>query len=130
MTSALNLLVFSQLDQVNGPVHVAGAEPGDTLQVEVLEIETADWGWTALIPGFGLLADEFTEPQLKIWTIDKEEGFAWFDEEKGIKIPLRPFAGEMGVARGIDGAFSTIPPYNTGVRKYTLGCHWIDYDAP
>ena len=96
-------------------MHVAEAEAGDTLQVEILEIETADWGWTALIPGFGLLADEFPEPQLKIWAINKREGFAWFDEEKGIRILLRPFAGEMGVARGVNGKFSTIPPYNTGV---------------
>ncbi|KAH8111578.1 Formamidase [Phellopilus nigrolimitatus] len=112
--AAIGELVFSQLDQVNGPVHVASAEPGDTLQVDVLGIETADWGWTALIPGFGLLSDEYIQPQLKIWTINKEDGYAWFDEDKGIKIPIRPFAGEMGVARGIKGAFSTIPPYNTG----------------
>ena len=102
-------------------MHISGAETGDTLQVEVLDIQTADWGWTALIPGFGLLADEFPEPQLKIWKIHKNEdgkrGFAWFDEEKGIKIPVKPFAGEMGVARGTEGAFSTIPPYNTGVRR-------------
>lgn len=112
--ATIRTLVFSQLDQVNGPVYVAGAAPGDTLQVDVLSVETADWGWTALIPGFGLLADEFSEPALKLWKLDKAGGFAWFDEERGIKIPLRPFAGEMGVAPGKNGAFSTIPPYNTG----------------
>lgn len=113
-TSTLSSLVFSQLDQVNGPVYVSGATPGDTLQVDILSVETADWGWTGLIPGFGLLADEFPEAALKIWSIDKEAGFAWFDESKGIKIPIRPFAGEMGVAPGKDGAFSTIPPLKTG----------------
>jgi len=113
-TSTLSSLVFSQLDQVCGPVHIAEAEPGNTLQVEILEIETADWGWTGLIPGFGLLADEYPEPALKIWKINKEEKLAWFDEEKGIRIPINAFPGEVGVARGIDGAFSTIPPYNTG----------------
>jgi len=112
--SAISSLVFSQLDQVNGPVYVQGASPGDTLQVDVLSVETADWGWTGIIPGFGLLCDEFTEPALKIWKLNKENGFAWFDEDRGIKIPLRPFAGEMGVAPGKNGAFSTIPPYNTG----------------
>ncbi len=115
-TSTLSSLVFSQLDQVCGPVHIAEAEPGNTLQVEILEIETADWGWTGLIPGFGLLADEYPEPALKIWKINKEEKFAWFDEVKGIRIPINAFPGEVGVARGIDGAFSTIPPYNTGVN--------------
>jgi len=111
---AIPTLVFSQLDQVCGPVHVAGAKPGDTLQVDILSVETADWGWTALIPGFGLLHDEYPEPALKIWKIDKEGQFAWFDQDKGIKIPLRPFPGEIGVAPGKSGAFSTIPPYNTG----------------
>ncbi|KAL4259091.1 Formamidase [Pleurotus pulmonarius] len=112
--STISSLVFSQLDQVSGPVHVEGALPGDTLQVDVLKIETATWGWTGVIPGFGLLHDEFSEPALKIWELDTKNGFAWFDREKGIKIPLRPFPGEMGVAPGKDGAFSTIPPYNTG----------------
>ncbi|KAH9940218.1 Formamidase [Epithele typhae] len=116
---ALASLVFSQLDQVNGPVHVAGARPGDTLRVDVLSVETAEWGWTALIPGFGLLADEFPAAALKLWTLNRTEGqagygYAWFDEQKGIRVPLRPFAGEMGVAPGMDGAHSTIPPYATG----------------
>jgi len=110
----LSSMVFSQLDQVNGPVYIEDAKPGDTLKVEVLSIDTADWGWTALIPGFGLLHDEYTEPALKIWKLNKEEGYAYLNEEKGIKIPLNPFAGEMGVAPGKKGAFSTIPPYNTG----------------
>ncbi|KAL7278382.1 hypothetical protein ACG7TL_008362 [Trametes sanguinea] len=124
--SSLATLVFAQLDQVNGPVYVEGAAPGDTLRVDVLDVQTAKWGWSALIPGFGLLADEFPSPALKIWTLHHNEGsaasqgdseyygYAWFDEEKGIKIPLRPFAGEMGVAPGKPGAHSTIPPYKTG----------------
>lgn len=98
-------------------MHVAGAVPGDTLQIDVLFIDTADWGWTALLPGFGLLSDEFPEPALKIWKLNTKAGYAWFDEARGIRIPLRPFAGEMGLARGVAGAFSTIPPYNTGVRR-------------
>ncbi|KZS86775.1 Formamidase [Sistotremastrum niveocremeum HHB9708] len=124
-SSTLAQLVFTQLDQVCGPVFVEGAEPGDVLQVEVLNIETAEWGWTALIPGFGLLSDEYPESTLKIWSINREVGYAWFDEEKKIKIPIKPFAGEMGVARKEDGAFSTIPPYNTGgnidTRHVTVG---------
>ncbi|KAF5375978.1 hypothetical protein D9757_008863 [Collybiopsis confluens] len=112
--ATISSLSFSSLDQVNGPIYVEGAFPGDTLKVEVLSIETADWGWTACIPGFGLLSDEYPEPALKIWKLDKQGCFAYFDESKRIKIPLKPFAGEMGVARGEKGAFSTIPPYNTG----------------
>ncbi|KAJ7654220.1 hypothetical protein B0H17DRAFT_1163540 [Mycena rosella] len=111
----ISTLVFARLDQVNGPVYVEGAAAGDTLQVDVLSVAPATWGWTACIPGFGLLADEFTEPALKIWSLDTEKGEAYFfEEEKRVRVPLRPFAGEMGVAPGKAGAFSTIPPYATG----------------
>ena len=103
-------------------MHVADAQPGDTLRIDVLDVQVAEWGWSAILPGFGLLLDEYASPVLKIWTLHRNEGegesegygYAWFDEAKGIKIPLRPFAGEMGVAPGKDGAHSTIPPYKTG----------------
>ncbi|KAJ6510995.1 Formamidase [Mycena sanguinolenta] len=111
---AIASLVFSQLDQVNGPVFVEGAAPGDTLQIDVLRVAPAPWGWTACIPGFGLLSDEFPEPALKIWELDTEGMVTYFDKDRKIRIPLRPFAGEMGVAPGKAGAFSTIPPYATG----------------
>lgn len=111
--ATLGTMNLAALDQVNGPVFVEGAQPGDTLQVDVLRIENPEWGWTALFPGFGLLADEFPEPALKIWKLE-QEGFAWFDEKKGMKVPLKPFAGEMGVVQKKKGAFSTIPPYHTG----------------
>ncbi|KAJ7589492.1 hypothetical protein C8J56DRAFT_34278 [Mycena floridula] len=115
-STSLNIatLNLNSVDQVNGPIYVNGARPGDTLQIDILSVQSADWGWTALIPGFGLLSDKFPEPALKIYELDTEEKFTWFDKEKKIKIPLRPFAGEMGVAPGEKGAFSTIPPYSTG----------------
>jgi len=59
-------LDFSRVDQVNGPVAVEGVEAGDTLQIDLLDFRPADWGWTAAIPGFGLLADDFPDPVLRI----------------------------------------------------------------
>ena len=87
---AIRTLNFSQVDQVNGPIYVEGAAPGDTLEVEFLDLQPADWGWTAIIPGFGLLADDFPEPALKIWHL---EGGAsgWGQFAPGIRIPLAPF---------------------------------------
>lgn len=99
-------LDFAACDPVQGPIYVRGAEPGDTLQIDLLELTPADWGWTALIPGFGLLADEFPDPALKIWKL--ADGYGEF--APGIRIPLEPFCGEIGVAPGEPGAFSTIPP--------------------
>ena len=110
---AISTLDFSRVDQVNGPIYVEGAAPGDTLEVEFLDLQPADWGWTAIIPGFGLLADEFPEPALKIWRL---EGGAdgWAEFAPGIRIPLAPFCGEIGLAPDAPGPHSTIPPYRHG----------------
>ncbi len=109
--SDLERLDFSRVDQVNGPVEVAGAEPGDTLQVDILELAPADWGWTASIPGFGLLADDFPNPFYKVTAVPDPADRAEF--WPGIRIPLAPFCGEMGVAP-VDGPRSTIPPDSHG----------------
>ena len=116
-----------KMDPVFGPVYITEAQPGDALQIDILDLQlTAGWGWTALIPGFGLLSDEFLEPHLKIWKLpprSTDSEFASFSP--GIDIPLRPFLGEMGVAPGEDGEFSTIPPLDTGgnvdCRDLTIG---------
>jgi acetamidase/formamidase len=114
-------LDFSRVDQVNGPIAVEGAEPGDTLEIELLEFQPADWGWTASIPGFGLLADDFTEPALSISRL--ASGMAEF--MPGVHIPLAPFCGELGVAPPGEGPHSTIPPDvfggNMDTRHLTAG---------
>ena len=106
-TATLDTLVFDQVDQVTGPVEVTGAEPGDTLQVDLLDFTPADWGWTASIPGFGLLADEFPDGHLKITRLTPGADRAEF--WPGVTVPLAPFCGELGVAP-VDGPRSTIPP--------------------
>jgi len=104
-------------DPALGPVFVNGAEPGDVLKIEFLKLETASYGWTAILPGsfgFGLLADEFPDHALKIWDLEthRSEGYTIFKE--GIHIPLKPFLGVVGLAHAEAGEFSTIPPYETG----------------
>ena len=106
-TADLADLDFARVDQVNGPVEVAGAAPGDTLQVDLLEFAPADWGWTASIPGFGLLADEFPDGSYKVTRL--MPGAAQAEFWPGIRVPLAPFCGEVGVAPET-GPRSTIPP--------------------
>jgi acetamidase/formamidase len=117
----LGNLDFSRVDQVNGPIAVDGAVAGDTLEVELLEFAPEDWGWTANIPGFGLLADDFTEPALRITRL--AGGMA--ELLPGVHIPLAPFCGELGVAPPNEGAHSTIPPDvfggNMDTRHLTAG---------
>ncbi len=110
---ALRTLDFSRVDQVNGPIYVEGAQPGDALEVELVDLQPATWGWTGIIPGFGLLADDFPEPALKIWHLEgRADGWAEFAH--GIRVPLAPFCGEIGLAPAADGPLSTIPPYRHG----------------
>jgi formamidase len=79
-----------------GPVSVVGAEPGDVLEVEFLAYEPAAFGVTAVIPGFGYLADLFPDPYLVKWDI--EGGLARAEELPGVAVPEETFAGVVGVA--------------------------------
>lgn len=108
----LKNLSFDPIHPLTGPVYVEGAEPGDVLKVTLHEIEMGDWGWTAIVPGFGFLADEFTEPWLKTFELDKDKKSVKFSDN--IEIPLTPFPGVMGVAPATDSMLSTIPPRANG----------------
>lgn len=110
-----------QVDPAFGPVYVEGAEPGDVLKVEVQSLTTADYGWTAMFTGFGLLADDFPgEQHVKIWDlggrsllpgITGANGPPRAVFKPGISVPVRPFLGVLGIAPAEHGEFSTIPPY-------------------
>ncbi|MGH3013192.1 MAG: acetamidase/formamidase family protein [Gaiellaceae bacterium] len=81
---------------LTGPVYVDGAEVGDVLEVEFLDYETAATGVTAIIPGFGFLADLFPDPYVVAWQIDG--GRARSPELPGVAVTGAPFAGVAGVA--------------------------------
>lgn len=85
---------ISIMDCAVGPIDVEGAEPGDTLCVEVMAIDLADHGIMVTNCGLGVLGDRITEPDTKI--IPVHDGFAHFSDT--IKIPLTPMIGVMGVA--------------------------------
>lgn len=108
-SSTIPSVDFNDVNPVFGPVHIREARPGDVLKIEVLDLQTADWGWTANIPGFGLLADEFPEPALHIWDLDQPgDGTTVF--KNNIRVPMRPFLGCMGVAPASEEELSVIPP--------------------
>ena len=113
---------FTQVNPVTGPVYVEGAEPGDTLEVLIEEFGTLSWGWTAIIPGFGLLADEFKDPYLKIWDLDNQKTAAFLP---GIELPVKPFPGTIGVALPEPGDHGIVPPRKNGgnmdIRHLTKG---------
>ncbi len=103
---------FDRIHALTGPVYVEGAEPGDVLAVTLHEIEVGDWGWAAIVPGFGFLADVFTEPYLKLFELGPKATHAVFNDR--IRVPLAPFAGVMGVAPDTDSLLVTILPRANG----------------
>jgi acetamidase/formamidase len=99
---------------LTGPVAVRGAEPGDTLEVRILDIAlTADWGYNLMHPGRGTLPEEFPEDRQRTFSIDLQAmvtRLPW-----GATIPLRPFFGILAVAPPPErGLVSSVPPAEFG----------------
>lgn len=120
----LAALDFARVNPVTGPVFVDGAAPGDALKVTIRSFQPSGWGWTANIPGFGLLADQFPEPALHMWKYEPGAmGPAAFGP--GGCVPLKPFAGTIGLAPAEPGPHSVVPPRpcggNMDVRDLAAG---------
>jgi formamidase len=85
---------------LTGPVYVRGAEPGDRLEIAVLDIEPdpwRHWGYTVQTPGEGFLGAHFVEPFIAHWTLEDRDG-AVSAEVPGVRIPYAAFPGVIGVA--------------------------------
>jgi formamidase len=85
---------------MTGPLYVDGAEPGDLLDVEILEINPANWGYTIILPNLGLLDFRFAEPFVVEW--DLTDGIARSEQIPGVAIPGEPFLGVIGVAPALE----------------------------
>ncbi|MDQ0455247.1 acetamidase/formamidase family protein [Rhizobium paknamense] len=109
----LAALDFSRINPVSGPVFIEGAEPGDVVKVTLRKFHPSGLGWTANIPGFGLLADQFKEPALHLWHYDPAS-LAPALYGPGGRVPLKPFAGTIGLAPAEPGLHSVVPPRRVG----------------
>jgi acetamidase/formamidase len=82
---------------LTGPVAVAGAEPGDMLEVRIDSIELgADWGYNIVRPLAGTLPEDFHEAVLTHIVVDRAKRICrlpW-----GTELAMAPFFGVMGVA--------------------------------
>jgi len=110
-----------RIHALTGPILVKDSAPGDTLEVEVLEVNHKGWGWSSVIPGFGFLKDRFSDPFLFHWILEDNVTKSLFPAV----VPLRPFCGVMGVAPAEEGEFRTRPPGpfggNMDVRELCAG---------
>jgi amidase len=122
-------LDFGKINPVSGPIFVEGAMPGDAIKVTIDSFAPQlhggkGFGWTANIPGFGLLADQFTDPALHIWSYDAGQMAPALWGREG-RVPLKPFAGTIGNALAEAGLHSVVPPRRVGgnldIRDLTSG---------
>jgi Acetamidase/Formamidase family len=82
---------------LTGPVAIAGAEPGDVLEVRIREIRMdVPFAYNTFRKGAGFLPDEFEEAKIKIIPLDRMRKVGTF--APGIELPLKPFFGSMGIA--------------------------------
>jgi formamidase len=105
ITSQTTVADFPKIDRrrihpLTGPVFVKGAEPGDLLEIEFLDITPEPRAFTAIFPGGGFLRDVMTEPFLAHWSIDG--AWATSDQIPGVRIPGAPFMGISAVAPSVE----------------------------
>jgi acetamidase/formamidase len=108
---AIASLDWDRVYPLAGPIAVEGAQPGHTVAIEILDLHTQGWGWAAILPGFGLLPDDFAEPYLKIFDLTDGE-FTYLRDD--IAIPIAPFFGTMGVCPAGASNQSVMPPGTFG----------------
>jgi acetamidase/formamidase len=105
-----------------GPVAVRDAQPGDTLAIEILDIHTRGWGWTAILPGLGLLPDDFPDAYLRVFEFTDGDAIRFREDNE---IPVTPFFGTMGVCPEGASGVAIMPPGpfggNMDTRQLTKG---------
>jgi amidase len=85
---------FERVNSATGPVAVKGAEPGDSLVAEILDVRPIEVGFACLIPGFGQLIDQVQAPVTRLFRV--EDG--WIQMNEHVRFPARPMVGVVGVA--------------------------------
>jgi formamidase len=109
--ATLEAVAVPNLDVVHpltGPVYVEGAEPGDLLEVEIIEVIPDNYGYTVQVPGFGFLRDVFPEPFMVRWDI--AEGWAPEIASEALRtIPPREQAGNVDIKQLGAGTHLFIP---------------------
>jgi acetamidase/formamidase len=113
---------FATLYNLLGPVYIEGARPGDTLRVDILELDPGAWGWCVIMPGLGTLPDDFPDPYLK--TFDLRERIH-AHVAPGARVPIAPFLGTMGTHPDEPATAEAFPPHKGGgnidTRHLTAG---------
>ncbi|HJT86719.1 MAG TPA: acetamidase/formamidase family protein [Bryobacteraceae bacterium] len=99
---------------LTGPVAIEGAQPGDVLELRILDVRMdVPYSWNTFFPGGGFLPEDFPESRAKIIPLDRERKVGRL--APGVEIPLAPFFGTMGVAPSpAAGRISSLAPGSHG----------------
>ncbi|WP_460976591.1 acetamidase/formamidase family protein [Spirosoma knui] len=110
---------------LTGPVYIDGAQPGDTLEIRILDLTfPADFGVNSVWPGGGGIPDAVTSRETFVYRYDAKRKVALLKE--GVEIPLKPFMGVMALSPPAEtGRVSSIPPAffggNLDIKHLTKG---------
>jgi amidase len=85
---------LERINSATGPVAVRGAEPGDSLVAEILDVRPIEWGVATLIPGFGQLIEQVQSPLTRLFEV--KDGEIRMNER--VSFPAKPMVGVVGVA--------------------------------
>jgi formamidase len=85
-----------RIHPLTGPIFVKGAEVGDMIEVEFLDIVPQPTAFSSIVPGLGFLRDVMTTPFVVHWKI--RDGWATAAEIPGVRIPGAPFMGISATA--------------------------------
>ncbi len=107
---------LSRINGATGPVAVKGAEPGDSLVAEILDIRPIEWGVATLIPGFGQLIEHVQSPLTRMFEV--RDGMVKMNDR--VSFPALPMVGAVGVATGGDEVSNGLAGQHGG----NLDDHW------
>ncbi len=105
---------FDVANPAAGPVYINGAEPGDVLVVEIMDIKIADEGTVGTMEGCGPLSDDM---ELRVKKVKITDGFAEFN---GVKFPVKPMIGVIGTAPAGEPVMCGSPALHGGNMDSTL----------
>lgn len=108
---AIGSVDWDRVYPLAGPIAVEGAEPGQTLAIEIVDLQPQGWGWAAIVPGLGLLPDDFPDAYLKIFDLTDGDVTYFRDD---VAIPIAPFLGTMGVCPAGASQQPVMPPGTFG----------------
>lgn len=108
--STFDNLLFDELNPATGPIFVEGAEPGDTLKVEILDIALAPVGITEIDSEFGCLSHLVKEAVIKHLPVKKDK----IRFSSRLELDLQPMIGVIGVAPAGQGIPTDTPDSHGG----------------